>query len=332
MPAARAFAPLTHRAVVSSPAMPFIALSAPRKVHGLDAEIRGATVLASPGLVAMISTDPVRLGVIPASGSGARTTNLSLPTAEDVALLSKDVAVVRSEDAVWALLGLQHGPKLDQVARDARLLAGRPAGETALVLGWDGGATELKLGRNEVDARAFVRSGSARALDIGEAETHAVVDGAGEGGELRVHPGATPEPGASHRVSLPRGAETLDRVRGGAKLTAVYKRGSSAVCAVVRSAGKLAARLLSLDAPAADVAVLESSLFVAFSDGRVALYDGASLEAAGGAPLVPTASVSLSGRGEPTTLAASGKAPPSLWVGTSAGEVFCLSLVRKPAA
>ncbi|WP_437655782.1 hypothetical protein [Sorangium sp. So ce1182] len=309
--------------------MPFSNLSSPRKVHSLDAEIRGAAVLASPGLVAMVSTDPVRLGVCPVGGSGAKTTNLSLSSAEDVALLSKDVAVVRSEDAVWALLGIAHGPKLEQVGRDARLLATRPSGETALSLGWDGSATELKLDKNEVNGRTFALRGAARAFDVTEAETHVVVDGAGEGGELRVHPGATPEPGPTLRALLPRAAQNLNRVRGGAKLTAVYKRGASAVCAVVRSSGKLTAKVIELGEGVADVAVLESSLFVAFADGRVALFDGATIEAASAAPPTLTASVTLGARGEPTVLAVAGKGSPTLWVGTSAGEIWSISIVRR---
>ncbi|WP_437484366.1 hypothetical protein WME75_44670 [Sorangium sp. So ce1014] len=309
--------------------MPFSNLSSPRKVHGLDAEIRGAAFLASPGLVAMVSTDPVRLGVCPIGGAGAKTTNLSLSSAHDVALLSKDVAVVRSDDAVWALLGITHGPKLDQVGRDARHLATRPSGETALALGWDGGATELKLDRTEVNGRTFAVRGSARAFDLTETETHAVMDVAGEGGELRVHPGATPEPGPTLRASLPRAAQNLDRVRGGPKLTAVYKRGAGAVCAIVRSSGKLAAKMLAFGDPVADVAVLESSLFACFADGRVALFDGAAIESAAGAPLAPTASVTLGARGEPAVLVVAGKGSPTLWVGTSAGEIWSLAIVRK---
>ncbi|WP_437952986.1 hypothetical protein WME98_21420 [Sorangium sp. So ce296] len=309
--------------------MPFSNLSSPRKVHGLDAEIRGAAFLASPGLVAMVSTDPVRLSVCPIGGAGAKTTNLSLSSAHDVALLSKDVAVVRSDDAVWALLGITHGPKLDQVGRDARQLATRPSGETALSLGWDGSATELKLDKTEVNGRTFAVRGAARAFDVTDTETHAVMDGAGEGGELRVHPGATPEPGPTLRASLPRAAQNLDRVRGGPKLTAVYKRGASAACAVVRSSGKLAAKMLAFSDPVADVAVLESSLFACFADGRVAVFDGAAIEAASGAPLAPTASVALGARGEPTVLVAAGKGSPTLWVGTSAGEIWSLAVVRK---
>lgn len=309
--------------------MPFKNLTAPRKVHSLDADIRGVAVLSSPALVAMVSTDPVRLGVCQAGGSSGKTTNLSLSGAEDVALLSKDIAAVRSEDAVWALLDITHTPKMDQVGRDARLLAPRPGGETALTLGWDGSAAEIKLNKHEVEARPFVLRGSVRSFDVTEGETYVVVDSGGEGGELRVHPGATPEPGASHRANLPGGAAKLDRVRGGQKLSAIYKRGSSAVCAVVKSAGKLSAKMIALDAPAADVAVLESSLFVAFADGRVALYDGAAIEGAGAAPLAPTATLPLGARGEPRVIAIAGKASPSLWIGTSAGEMLSASILRK---
>jgi hypothetical protein len=312
--------------------MPFKNITAPRKVHSLDADIRGVAVLSSPALVAMVSTDPVRLGVCPVGGSAGKTTNVSLSSAEDVALLSKDFALVRSEDAVWALLDITHTPKMDQVGRDARLLAPRPTGETALTLRWDGGATELKVNGHEVEERPFVLRGTVRGFDLTEGETYAFVDSGGEGGELRVHPGATPEPGASHRASLPREAAKLDRIRGGQKLTAIYKRGSSAVCAVVKSGSRLDAKMIALDSPAADVAVLESSLFVAFADGRAALYDGAAIAGAGGAPLAPTATLQLGARGEPRVIAIAGKASPALWIGTSAGEMISAAIIRKTPA
>lgn len=312
--------------------MSFQTITAPRKIHSLDAEIRGASVLASPGLVAMISTDPVRLGVCPIGGSSGKTTGLTISAADDVALLSRDVAVVRSGDEVWALLNIQHSPKMDPVARDARLLAGRPGGETALCLGWDGSATELRLVKHDVEARQFVLRGSVRSFDITEADTYAVVDAGGEGGELRVHPGATPEPGASHRATLPRGAAGLDRVRGGQKLTAIYKRGGDAVCAVVKAGGRLDAKMITLEGPAADVAVLEGCLFVAYADGRAALYDDAAVAGAGAGAIAPTASLALGARGEPRVIAATGKGGAALWIGTSAGEILCASIARKTGA
>ncbi|AKT44136.1 hypothetical protein [Chondromyces crocatus] len=311
--------------------MSFHSLNAPRKVHSLDAEIRGAAVLANPGLVAMVSTDPVRVGVCALGGSSGKTTNVSLSSADDVALLSKDVAVVRSEGDVWALLGIQHSPKMDQVSRDARQLAARPGGETALTLKWDGAAAELKLLKNDVEERPFVLRGSVRAFDVTEGETYAVVDTGAEGGELRVHPGATPEPGASHRATLPREAAGLDRVRGGQQLSALYKRGGGTVCVVVKAGGKLTAKTLTLEGPVADVAVLEGALFVAFPDGRLALYSEATIEGAGAGTLAPSAKVQLGGRGEPRVIVATAKGGASLWIGTSAGEIYSAAIARKPA-
>src|SRR5690606_15104658 len=120
--------------------------------------------------------------------------------------------------------------------------------------------------------------------------------------------------------------------RGGQKLTAIYKRGSSSVCAVVKDGGRLAAKMIALDSPAMDVAVLDSSLFVAFGDGRVALFDGAAIAGAGGAPLSPTAAVQAGGRGEPRVLAIVGKASPALWIGTSGGDMLNAAIVRKAPA
>src|SRR5262245_58485355 len=174
----------------------------------------------------MVTHHPVRLGTFSLAGAAGKITNVSLDGAEAIALLSRDVAVVRgSDDSVWALLDITHTPKMDQVARDVRSLAFRPAGDTALAIGWDGHATELRLKKNEVDARPFQLRGSVRACDIGDTETYVVVDDAG--GQVRVHPGATPEPAASLRANLPAEASGLDRVHGCPRLVAIYKKGSA---------------------------------------------------------------------------------------------------------
>ena len=124
--------------------MPYKNLSTPRKVASLGAEIRGAAMLTSPSIVAMVSTDPVRLAIQPSSGT-AKVVNVALPGADDVGFLSKDVALVRSGDDVWALIDITHQPKMEQVGRDARLLSAHPAGERALLLSWDGTATAFAL-------------------------------------------------------------------------------------------------------------------------------------------------------------------------------------------
>ena len=67
----------------------------------------------------MLSTAPVRLSLVPTTGAGGKITNVSLDGAEGVALLSRDVAVVRAnDDSVWALLDITHTPKMDQVVRE----------------------------------------------------------------------------------------------------------------------------------------------------------------------------------------------------------------------
>jgi hypothetical protein len=311
--------------------MPFKNVTPPRKVNDLNAEVRATAYLATPGLVAKLTADPVRLAVHTVAGAAGKVTNISLSGADDVALLSRDVAVVRNGDEVWALIDITHTPKMDQVARDTRALHSRATGEVALALGWDGSATTLTLTRHEVTARQFALRGTVRAADLGDNETYVVVDGA-EGGQLRVHPGATPEPGASGRVTLPQAAAKLDRVRGGHRLSAVYGRRKSAVCVVTGGPGNnLTAKMIELEAPALEVAVFDTSLFVVFADGRVALYDGDAIARAGDAPAEPKSTVAAGGRGEPRTLLLSGKGSPNVWVGTSTGEVLFATAVRKAA-
>ena len=310
--------------------MPFKSIATPRKLQSLDAEIRGAAILVNPGLVAMLSTSPVRLAALPMGGANGKITNISLDGAESVALLSRDVAVVRgSDDSVWALLDITHTPKMDQVARDVRYLSARPTGETALAIGWDGTATELRLNKHEVDARPFQLRGTLRACDIGESETYAVVDGEG-GGQLRIHPGATPEPGASLRCNLPAEAAQLDRVRGGPRLVAVYKPGSQTVCLATGGPARLVAKLVQLEARPTDVVVLETSFIAIFEDGRAALYDAESISSAtDSGPIQAKHTQALGGRGEPRTALLTGKGGATLWVGTSGGDVLSASVLKK---
>ena len=176
--------------------MPFKNITAPRRVADLGAEVKSSAFLATPGLYAALTNDPVRLAVQPVSGGNTRVTNVSIDAAEEVAFITRDVVVVRAgDDSVWALIDITHTPKMEQVARDVRALCMRPTGESALALGWDGSATALTLAQHEVAARPFPLRGTLRAADVLVSETVVVVDAGGEGGELRIHPGATPEPG-----------------------------------------------------------------------------------------------------------------------------------------
>lgn len=310
--------------------MPFKSIATARKLQSLDAEIRGAAFLTNPAMVAMVTTSPVRLAAIPAGSSGGKVTNISLDGAESVALLSRDVAVVRgSDDSVWALLDITHTPKMEQVARDVRHLAMRPVGETALAIGWDGNAIELRRSGQEVVARRFLLRGTVRVCDVGDTETYVVVDGEG-GGQLRVHPGPTPEPGASLRCNLPAEAASLTRVRGGPRLVAVYKPGVKDVCLATGGPIRLAAKMVHLEERPLDVGVLETSFVASFADGRVMLFDADAITAAGDAEAIqPKHTLTLAARGEPCTLLLTSKGGSAMWVGTSAGDVWTAPVLRK---
>ena len=308
--------------------MPYKSLSAPRRVEALDADVRGAAAIDNPGLVAMVSAAPARLAVVPIGSGTNKTVNLSLGQADEVAMLSRDVALVRSENEVWAVLDIHHRAKLERVASDVRSLHGRSTGEHALALTWDGNAIQLSLAGNEVEARPFVLRGSVKVADVGPVDTTVVVEVPG-GLELRLHPGATPEPGANGRVGLPPEAKKFDRLSSGNALHVLYKKGDSAACLVTQRGGRLATKMVDAGVPITCAAVSETSLVVGFGDGRVALFDGATLDAAGGGPMTPTHSVSLGARGEPTTMLITNKGSAWVWVGTSGGEVIRVSLPRK---
>lgn len=310
--------------------MPFKNLSGPRKVGELSAEVRASAYLASPGLVAMLTTDPVRLSVHPAGTTSCKITTLSLVGADHVALLSRDVALVRAtDDAVWALFDITHTAKLEQVASDIRALAMRPAGGSALALGWDGSATLLTQNRHEIDARTFSLRGDVRAVDLTDDETYALMGGA-DGPQLRVHPGDTPEAAVRTRVQLPAEASTFDRIRGGAKLSAVYRRGGRSVCLIAGGQARGSAKMVELEADAADIAVLDTSLFAVFADGRAALYDADAIARADdGGPIEARSAIALGARGQPRSITLPNKGSPVLWVGTSGGDVVSVTVLRK---
>lgn len=308
--------------------MPFKSLSAPRKVNDLSAEITSGAVLHNPGLVAMATSDPVRVGVHSFGSTSGKAVNAELDRADAIAFLTRDVAVVQSGDVCWALLNLMHSAKIEEVARDVRCLAAKPNGDSALVVGWDGGASELKLDRNDVEARSFSVRGSIRAAELGENEAYVVVDGEG-GGQFRVHPGATPEPGAVARASLPLAAAKLDRLRASAKLAVVYQRGADVACVVSGGPARFEAKMVRFEGPIGDLGVVETSLFVAYRDGRAALYDGDAIARATEAGIEAKATVQLGGKGEPKVVVATAKGSPALWIGTDAGEVFTVGAIRK---
>lgn len=306
--------------------MPFKNVTSPKPVFTMEGHVRASAKLQDPSLIAMISTDPVKLVLQPTGGGSARTIGVSLDSADEVALLSREVAVVRSGDEIWGLQNLSHSAVMDQVGREARQLCSRAAGGTALVVHWSGQASELKIGQREVIGRPFALRGAVRACDVGASETFVVVDGT-DGGELRVHPGATPEAGATARASLPREAKEFDKLRGGKELSALFKAGKSSVCIVQRRGNNLTAKMIELQDAPTELGVVETSLFAGYRDGTFVLYDNDSLSAEG-APQ-PTATLRLPTRGEARTMVFTGKSVPTAWLGTESGEVVQVTVMRK---
>jgi len=293
----------------------------------MEGHVCASAKLNDPSLIAMLSTDPVKLALHPTGGGTSRTVGVGLRSADEVALLSREIAVVRSGDELWALQNLSHTAVMDQVGRDARALCMRADGKTALAVHWDGRATELKIGQNEVIERPFALRGAVRACDVGATETFVVVDG-NEGGELRIHPGSTPEAGANARTTLPAEAKALDRLRGGRDLSAVFKPGKTSVCIVQRKGGSFAAKMIQLEMAPVELAVFETSLFATYPDGTFVLYDNDSLAADTASPQA-TSTVRLPARGEARSVIFTGKSVLTAWIGTSSGEVVQATVVRK---
>ncbi len=306
--------------------MPFKNVSSVRQVATLEGEVTGGSFHRGLSTVIMAATNPVQVALLPTSGVNPKIQSVSLDEVSDIALLNRDMAVVRSADTVWGLLDLAHKPKVEEVGRDCKLLAAKPAGGTALGLKWDGSAEEFAPGKNDVAVRSFPLRGDTRAADVGDTECYAVVDG-GEG-EFRIHPGSTPEQGSVAKVALPAGAKNLDRVRGGKFLSAIYKKNHPNVCIVRRAGNRLDTKMLRLDWAPTDVAVVETTMIVSTSDGRVVLFDSDALEKATPSLIEAKHELRLNCQGEPRVLVVAGGA---LYVGTSSGEVYQGAIVRKQA-
>src|SRR6185437_8777177 len=117
-------------------------LTANEKVTELDAPIASAAILPGSMLLGVLLTGPTRLALVPAGGGLAHVVELHLDSPQEVALLSPDVALVRTLDgAVWALANLAGEPRPKVIARDIRSLHARPGGGHALGIGADGSAT-----------------------------------------------------------------------------------------------------------------------------------------------------------------------------------------------
>lgn len=303
--------------------MPFKNLTGLKKLTGLGAEVVGIAPLYTGQIIAAVTSDPVKLSVHPIAGGTGKVTNVALDEANDAALLNKQVAVVKSGDDLWALLDIQHRPKVEQVGRDIKSLYASPAGETALAIGWDGNGASLAFANNEVGGRQFVLRGDIRAASIADDRCYVVVEG-GAGGQFRVHPGTTPESGAIGRVDLPGEAAGFDRLAGGDALSALSGRGADTVCIVQRAGASYHTKVIHVPGGVVDVAVIETSLFVLGADGKLRLYASAALSG----DAQPTFELSLRADGQPTVLTATQKGGNRLWIGSKAGDVIMCAAVK----
>jgi hypothetical protein len=312
--------------------MTVTAIHTPSKVLDLDAVVRSAAVLTGAGLVGAITVGPAKLALLPIAGGVRHVVDLSIDSPQELALLSKDVAVVRAGDgSLWAVVDLAGSPRARLVARDVRALDMRPQGESALALLQDGTAGAVTLHKQEVSMRPFsIRGGALRACSVGEHLTWVVIDG-DRGAELRIHPGATPELGTSARALLPAETAELDQLRGGASLSALWKRGVSTIC-LVTGTNKPQPKMAELEGKPADVAVLDDALLVTYADGRVSLYDATAIASAGRGPMSATFGCTSPARGKPRVAVVSPAMKgslPMLWIGTTSGEILRAELARE---
>ncbi|MDC3956845.1 hypothetical protein [Polyangium jinanense] len=307
-------------------------LESPRKILDLGAGTTASAWLGTTGLVAFLTSRPARIAVTPVTATSGDAIDLPRITAQEVALLSKDVALVRDkEGTVWSVpLGDPY--RVREIVRDMRTLLPRPSGEGALAISDEGRVLSLSLGRGEVGARPVEVPGRVRAGDAGDGVTYLLAEGE-QGGQLRVYPGTAPERGPSARVTLPAGAAEFDQVRGGRVYCVVWKRGGAGICVVTRDGERAEASLVTLEAPIADAVVTDTSVVVAFANGKIALYDAASLSAPSEGPKAPVSTTAAGGKGRPRVLlATTTKGATSIWIGTAEGEVMRAAVVEVAAA
>jgi len=306
--------------------MPFKNISNPKKLVTLEGPVKAAAYLKTPGLIAFASSDVGQLFVASPSGTSPRVSKLGLTEVEDLALLSRDVAVARQGMETWALLGIGHTAKMDRIVDDARQLAWRGAGQTALVLGWAGNASELSLKGNEVIVRAFSLRSDLRTAWIGsEGETYVLSDG-GQG-EFRIHPGATPEPGAITKASLDGAGVNLDRLSGGKFFSAAWRPNAHDVITFSRAGNRVEVKNLRMDQPATAVAVAETCLLVGTADGRVLLFDDTAIAEASNHSIEAKHSVDVGG--QPNVILVVNN---QIFIGTATGDIKTSTLARGDVA
>ncbi|MBM4375417.1 MAG: hypothetical protein FJ095_10060 [Deltaproteobacteria bacterium] len=310
--------------------MPFKSVSGWKKLGSLEAEIVALSPYAPGSVCGAFSTDPVKVAIFPFAAGQVKVQGVSLDGCLDGALLDERVALLRGREELWAVLDVQHKPKIDPVGRSTRSLVNNPGTNSALALDWSGQGVELKLEGHEVVGREFPNRGTIRSCFLDGLNCYVVAEEGEGGGRFREHAGGTPESGTQIRCDLPLAAKKMSRVVGGPQLSALTRPGGMEVC-VIRKVGAAAveARTLSLDAAVADIAVLETTLFVATKDGRLLGFGGDVLHRTGdGGHLAPTFDSKMGAGCEPTVLAVTSRGGNRVWVGTKDGDVLRADAVK----
>ncbi len=310
--------------------MPYRSVGAIKKMATLDGEIVALAPYEPGSVLGAFANDPVKLAMIPFAGGDVRVQGVGLDEVSQGALIDQRVGLVKSGDELWALLDVQHKPKIDPVTRSIRTLAHNPRGGAAFAITWDGTGVELKLDGAEVVARTFELRGKVRAVKLDGTSCLVAADGEGGGGRFREHPGATPESGTQIRCDLPLAAAKMTELAGGPQLAALYAKGKRDVCVVRRvGAAALEAKILALGCATVAAAVLETCLFALGEDGVLRIYDGATLERArDGAETAASFELTLPAAAAPSVVASTTRGGNRLWLGTRAGEVFRADAVK----
>ncbi len=309
--------------------MPFKSLASLKKIAALGAEVVTIAPLDSDRICGVLTDDPVKVAIYPFAGGTKKEKNVSLDRVSGLALINKSVAVIKSGGDLWGVINIQHTPKIEQVGRDIRSLAHFQKGGVALALGLDGNGAALAIEGHEVGGRQFVLRGDMRTVQLSATHCYAVVNGAGgPGGQLRVHPGQTPEAAASARVDLPSDAKGYNRLAVSDDLVVLARRGADSVCVIRQPGGGVEPAMLAVPGKVADVAVIESTMFVLCKDGKVRLYNAEVLAKLGTDIIDATHVFDPKLGGEPTVIAASTRGGNKLWIGSDAGDLVRCDAVK----
>lgn len=309
--------------------MPFKSLASLKKIANLDAEVVGIAPLDSERICGVLTNDPVKVAVYPYAAGTKKEKSVGLDDVSGLALINKSVAVVKTGGDLWGVINIQHTPKIEQVGRDIRSLAHFQNGGSALAIGWDGNGASLQIEGHEVGGRQFVLRGDMRAVALDATNTYAVVNGAGgAGGQLRVHPGQTPEAAAKSRVDLPSDAKGFNRMGVSESLVVLTKAGADSVCVIRQPGGNVEPAMLAVPGTVVDVAVIETTMFVLCKDGKVRLYNNEGLSKLGTDLIDATFELDLKVNGDPTVICSTMRGGNKLWIGSKGGDVVRCDAVK----